>query len=60
MNDANVDLTARSKFALEIWQKLTAVYEQSSGPRVDRLMEEFFKCAKWQDILPGYRSFSQI
>ncbi|KRZ51634.1 PiggyBac transposable element-derived protein 2 [Trichinella nativa] len=60
MNDANVDLTARSKFALEIWQKLTAVYEQSSGPRVDRLMEEFFKCAKWQDISPGYRSFSQI
>ncbi|KRX18477.1 hypothetical protein T07_14947 [Trichinella nelsoni] len=48
MNDANVELTATSKFAVEIWQKLTAVYEQSSGQRVDRLMEEFFKCAKLQ------------
>ncbi|KRX38508.1 hypothetical protein T05_7600, partial [Trichinella murrelli] len=57
MNAVNVDLTATSKFALEIWQKLTAVYEQSSGPRVDRLMEEFFKCAKWQDMSPGYSFF---
>ncbi|KRX18120.1 hypothetical protein T07_1475 [Trichinella nelsoni] len=46
MNDANVELTATSKSSAEIWQKLTAVYEQSSGQRVDRLMEEFFKCAK--------------
>ncbi|KRY04711.1 hypothetical protein T12_5604, partial [Trichinella patagoniensis] len=46
MNDANVELTATSKSSAEIWQKLTAVYEQSSAQRVDRLMEEFFKCAK--------------
>uniref|UniRef100_A0A5S6Q5J4 Uncharacterized protein n=1 Tax=Trichuris muris TaxID=70415 RepID=A0A5S6Q5J4_TRIMR len=26
-------------------QKLLAVYEQSSGQRLDRLMEEFFSCA---------------
>ncbi|KRX26070.1 hypothetical protein T07_13958 [Trichinella nelsoni] len=42
MNDAT------SKSAVEIWQRLTAVYEQSSDQRVDRLMEEFFKCAKVQ------------
>ncbi|KRY09142.1 Retrovirus-related Pol polyprotein from transposon TNT 1-94, partial [Trichinella patagoniensis] len=60
MNAANVDLTATSKFALEIWQKLTAVYEQSSGPRVDRLMEEFFKCAKWQDMSPEYFEFKTV
>ncbi|KRZ09270.1 hypothetical protein T11_13558 [Trichinella zimbabwensis] len=31
MNDANVEQTATSKSAAEIWQKLTAVYEQCSG-----------------------------
>ncbi|KRX54099.1 hypothetical protein T09_3125 [Trichinella sp. T9] len=30
MNAVNVDLTATSKFAVEIWQKLTAVYEHKA------------------------------
>ncbi|KHJ42432.1 zinc knuckle [Trichuris suis] len=45
MNEANVELTATSLSAADVWQKLLAVYEQSSGLRMDRLMEEFFSCA---------------
>ncbi|KFD45703.1 hypothetical protein M513_13425 [Trichuris suis] len=45
MNEANVELTATSLSAADVWQKLLAVYEQSSGLRMDRLMEELFSCA---------------
>ncbi|KAK9732197.1 GAG-pre-integrase domain [Popillia japonica] len=46
MNDTNIDLTATCKSASEIWNKLLSVYEQSSGQRVDRLMEKLFTCEK--------------
>ena len=42
MNDHHVHLTATCNTAFEIWSKLVSVYEQSSGQRVDRLMEKFF------------------
>ncbi|GBN35498.1 hypothetical protein AVEN_218333-1 [Araneus ventricosus] len=29
-----------------IWEKLLSVYEQSSGQRLDRLMEQFFRSEK--------------
>ncbi|KRX13618.1 hypothetical protein T07_13965 [Trichinella nelsoni] len=46
MNDVNVELMATSKSPSEIWHNLVAVKEQSSGQRVDRLMEEFLKCVR--------------
>ena len=49
MSDGNVELTATATSAREIWRKLLAVYEQTSGQKVDRLMEEFFKMEKKVD-----------
>lgn len=46
LNDANVDLTASCDTAKAIWDKLFSVYEQSSGQRLDRLMESFFSSEK--------------
>jgi hypothetical protein len=46
MNDANVDLTATCETAKDTWEKLLSIYEQSSGQRLDRLMEQFFSCEK--------------
>ena len=42
LNDSNAELTATCQTAVEVWTKLLSVYEQTSGQRVDRLMEEFF------------------
>ncbi|KAJ8945178.1 hypothetical protein NQ314_009310 [Rhamnusium bicolor] len=59
LNDAIVDLTASCGIAKALWDKLFSVDEQSSGQRVDRLMEKIlciltyydsvlFQCAcKW-------------
>ncbi|KRX65697.1 hypothetical protein T09_1874 [Trichinella sp. T9] len=46
MNDVNVELMATSKSPPEIWHNFVAVKEQTSGQRVDRLMEEFLKCVR--------------
>nr|XP_015921374.2 uncharacterized protein LOC107450151 [Parasteatoda tepidariorum] len=46
MDDANVELTATCDSAISIWQKLLSIYEQSSGQRLDRLMEQFFRCER--------------
>jgi hypothetical protein len=46
MNDANVDLTVTYETAKDTWLKLLSVYEQSSGQRLDRLMQRFFSCEK--------------
>uniref|UniRef100_A0A5S6QGJ6 DUF4219 domain-containing protein n=1 Tax=Trichuris muris TaxID=70415 RepID=A0A5S6QGJ6_TRIMR len=45
LNDANVELTSTSLSAADLWQKLLAVYEQSSGQCLDRLMEKVLSCA---------------
>ncbi|GBN79835.1 Retrovirus-related Pol polyprotein from transposon TNT 1-94 [Araneus ventricosus] len=46
MDDANVELTATCDSAKSIWEKLLSVYEQNSGQRLDRLMEQFFRSEK--------------
>ena len=45
-DDHHCDLTATCATAQDIWLKLCSVYEQSSGQRLDRLMEAFFKYEK--------------
>ncbi len=46
MDDANVELTATCDSASSTWNKLISIYEQSSGQRVNRLMEQFFSSEK--------------
>ncbi|GBL95435.1 hypothetical protein AVEN_154827-1 [Araneus ventricosus] len=46
MDDANVELTATCDSGNSFWKKLLSVYEQSSGQRLDRLMEQFFLSEK--------------
>lgn len=46
MDDANVELTATCDSAISIWQRLLSIYEQSSGQRLHRLMEQFFRCER--------------
>lgn len=46
LGNANIDLTATCESAKAIWDKLISVYEQSSGQRMDRLMEQFFTIEK--------------
>src|SRR5258706_5271767 len=43
LDDPNFVLVGTSGSAHEAWGKLLAVYEQRSGQRLDRLMEEFFR-----------------
>ncbi|GFR00546.1 retrovirus-related Pol polyprotein from transposon TNT 1-94 [Trichonephila clavata] len=43
MDDSNVELTSVCNTAKSVWEKLLLVYEQSSGQRLDRLMEKFFR-----------------
>ncbi|GFW74969.1 CCHC-type domain-containing protein [Trichonephila clavipes] len=42
MGDSNAELTAICDTAKSVWEKLLSVYEQSSGQRLDHLMEKFF------------------
>ncbi|GFV31516.1 retrovirus-related Pol polyprotein from transposon TNT 1-94 [Trichonephila clavipes] len=42
MDDSNAELTSICDTANFVWKKLLSVYEQSSGQRLDRLMEKFF------------------
>lgn len=42
MDDSNIELTSTCDSSKSIWEKLLSVYEQSSGQRLDRLMEHFF------------------
>ncbi|XP_046737522.1 uncharacterized protein LOC124406210 [Diprion similis] len=46
LNDTNIEVTATCNTAKETWEKLTSIYEQSSGQRVDRLLEQFFTLEK--------------
>lgn len=66
MSSSNIDLTATCESAKAIWDKLISIYEQSSGQRVDRLMEQFFTCEKnpAEDIVTHVgrlqRNFSEL
>ncbi|GFW15499.1 retrovirus-related Pol polyprotein from transposon TNT 1-94 [Trichonephila clavipes] len=42
LDDSNAELTSICDTANCVWEKLLSVYEQSSGQRLDRLMEKFF------------------
>ncbi|CAB0013264.1 unnamed protein product, partial [Nesidiocoris tenuis] len=42
LNRANAELVNTCTSARAIWNKLLSVYEQSSGQRLDRLLEQFF------------------
>ncbi|GFQ98960.1 retrovirus-related Pol polyprotein from transposon TNT 1-94 [Trichonephila clavata] len=46
MDDSNAELTSVCNTAKSVWEKLLSVYEQSSGQRLDRLMEKFFRSEK--------------
>ncbi|GFR03242.1 retrovirus-related Pol polyprotein from transposon TNT 1-94 [Trichonephila clavata] len=52
MDDSNAELTSVCNTANSVWGKLLSVYEQSSGQRLDHLMENFFAVKKnWRMIL---------
>ncbi|KMQ86059.1 retrovirus-related pol polyprotein from transposon tnt 1-94 [Lasius niger] len=46
LNDEHVDMTSMCDTAKATWDKLISIYEQSSGQRIDRLMELFFTSEK--------------
>ena len=46
LNDVNEKLTSTCASAKDIWNKLVSVYEQSSGQKIDRLIEKFFTAEK--------------
>lgn len=46
LNDANLQLINTCSSALEIWEKLLAIYEESSDQRLDRLLGQFFNYSK--------------
>lgn len=46
LNDANLQLVNTCSSASEIWEKLLAIYEQSSGQRLYRLLGQFFNYTK--------------
>ncbi|CAL1687617.1 unnamed protein product [Lasius platythorax] len=46
LNNANLQLVNTCTSASEIWEKLLAIYEQSSGQRLDRLLGQFFNYSK--------------
>ncbi|GFU43372.1 retrovirus-related Pol polyprotein from transposon TNT 1-94 [Nephila pilipes] len=66
MDDSNAELTAVCKTAKSVWEKLLSVYEQSSGQRLDRLMEKFFRSEKeLEDNIASHiaklqRNFSEL
>ncbi|GFW93361.1 retrovirus-related Pol polyprotein from transposon TNT 1-94 [Trichonephila clavipes] len=43
MDDINAELKMICDTAKCVWEKLLSVYEQSSGQRLDHLMERFFR-----------------
>src|SRR5277367_89492 len=46
LNDANVELTSTCDSAKAVWDKLVSIFDQSSGQRLDRLLEQFFSVTK--------------
>lgn len=46
LNEADLQLVNTCTNAVEIWKKLFAVYEQSSGQRLDRLLSLFFNYSR--------------
>ncbi|GFQ96301.1 CCHC-type domain-containing protein [Trichonephila clavata] len=62
MDDNNAELTSVCNTANSVWEKLLSVYEQSSGQRLDRLMDKFFRSEKEleDDIAKLQRNFSEL
>ncbi|GFV74331.1 CCHC-type domain-containing protein [Trichonephila clavipes] len=66
MDDSNAELTAICDTAKCVWEKLLSVYEQSSGQRLNRLMEKFFRNDKeFEDDIVSHiaklqRNFSEL
>ncbi|GFQ70017.1 retrovirus-related Pol polyprotein from transposon TNT 1-94, partial [Trichonephila clavata] len=62
MDDSNAELTSVCNTVKSVWEKLLSVYEQSSGQRLDRLMEKFFRREKEleDDIAKLQRNFSEL
>ncbi|GFR28779.1 retrovirus-related Pol polyprotein from transposon TNT 1-94 [Trichonephila clavata] len=66
MDDSNAELTSVCNTAKSVWEKLLSVYEQSSGQRLDRLMEKFFRSEKeLEDDIASHiaklqRNFSEL
>ncbi|GFR16882.1 uncharacterized protein TNCT_654311 [Trichonephila clavata] len=46
MVDSNAESASFCNTAESVWEKMLSVYEQSSGQRLDRLMENFFRSEK--------------
>ncbi|GFQ98173.1 retrovirus-related Pol polyprotein from transposon TNT 1-94 [Trichonephila clavata] len=66
MDDSNAELTSVCNTAKSVWEKLLSVYEQSSGQRLDRWMEKFFRSEKeLEDDIASHiaklqRNFSEL
>ncbi|GFQ71153.1 retrovirus-related Pol polyprotein from transposon TNT 1-94 [Trichonephila clavata] len=66
MDDSNAELASVCNTAKSVWEKLLSVYEQSSGQRLDRLMEKFFRSEKeLEDDIASHiaklqRNFSEL
>ncbi|GFQ85012.1 retrovirus-related Pol polyprotein from transposon TNT 1-94 [Trichonephila clavata] len=66
MDESNAELTSVCNTAKSVWEKLLSVYEQSSGQRLDRLMEKFFRSEKeLEDDIASHiaklqRNFSEL
>ncbi|GFR10076.1 retrovirus-related Pol polyprotein from transposon TNT 1-94 [Trichonephila clavata] len=66
MDDSNAELTSVCNTAKSVWETLLSVYEQSSGQRLDRLMEKFFRSEKeLEDDIANHiaklqRNFSEL
>ncbi|GFR24645.1 retrovirus-related Pol polyprotein from transposon TNT 1-94 [Trichonephila clavata] len=66
MDDSNAELTSVCNTAKSVWEKLLSVYEQSSGQRLDRLTEKFFRSEKeLEDDIASHiaklqRNFSEL
>ncbi|GFQ77592.1 retrovirus-related Pol polyprotein from transposon TNT 1-94 [Trichonephila clavata] len=66
MDDSNAELTSVCTTSKSVWEKWLSVYEQSSGQRLDRLMEKFFRSEKeLEDDIASHiaklqRNFSEL
>ncbi|GFQ99810.1 CCHC-type domain-containing protein [Trichonephila clavata] len=62
MDEINPELTSVCNTAKSVWGKLLSVYEQSSGQRLERLIEKFFRSEKEleDDIAKLQRNLSEL
>lgn len=62
IDDRHNEITNTCTSAKAVWDKLTSMYEQPSGQRLDRLMEKFFSPAKKpkEDIISYVRRLETL